>query len=228
MSQGAVTVEVRGLRHVYRTADGPLSVIDDLDLDVAAGTLVAVTGSSGVGKTTLLSLLGGLDRVQHGSINVDGRDLNGLHRDELAAYRRATVGFVFQDYGLLPTFSALENIEVALSMNGVGRRQRRTRAAELLDAVGLPARASHRPNALSGGESQRVAIARALANEPSLVLADEPTGNLDGESGEQVLRLLQALPTEHNCTVIAVTHNPLVAARCDRELHLTAHGAVQQ
>lgn len=216
MGEGAVSIMVRGLRHEYSTDTGPLRVIDDLDLDVAAGEIVAITGSSGVGKTTVLSLLGGLDRVQAGSILVGGTDIAGLRRDELAAYRRSTIGFVFQDYGLLPALTALENVELALSMAGAPRKQRRARARELLDAVGLTARVSHRPYALSGGESQRVAIARALANSPRLVLADEPTGNLDGAASDQVLDMLQRLPHEHNCTVVAVTHNLSVADECDR------------
>lgn len=225
MGEGAVSIMVRGLCHDYATDAGPLRVIDELDLDVAAGEIVAVTGSSGVGKTTVLSLLGGLDRVQAGSVVVGGADIGGLRRDALAAYRRTTIGFVFQDYGLLPSLTATENVEFALAMAGVSRKRRRARARELLDAVGLTARASHRPYALSGGESQRVAIARALANAPRLVLADEPTGNLDGAASDQVLEMLQRLPREHDCTVVAVTHNLSVASACDRVIELRSNVA---
>ncbi len=220
----AVGITVRSLRHRYTTAEGPITVLDSIDVDIAPGEFVAVTGASGAGKTTLLSLLGGLDRLQDGTVmvgNADGGlDLGGLGRDALAEYRRRTVGFVFQDYGLLAMLSAHENVELALAVAGVRRRARRGRADELLDAVGLGARRSHRPSALSGGERQRVAIARALANRPRLVLADEPTGNLDDTATHRVLQLLRALPSDHACTVITVTHNASVAAAADRELRL--------
>ena len=225
MGEGAVSIMVRGLCHEYATEAGPLRVIDQLDLDVAAGEVVAITGSSGVGKTTVLSLLGGLDRVQAGSVLIGGADIGALRRDALASYRRTTIGFVFQDYGLLPSLTAIENVELALAMAGVTRKHRRARASELLDAVGLTARTAHRPYALSGGESQRVAIARALANAPRLVLADEPTGNLDGAASDQVLDMLQRLPREHGCTVVAVTHNLGVAAACDRVIALQTTAA---
>ncbi len=217
-----VAVHVRDLAHIYRTADGPLTVLDGLSLDIAAGEIVAITGPSGVGKTTLLSLVGGLELVQSGTIEVDGLSLAQLSGDALAAYRRTTVGFVFQDYGLLPTLDARENVELALTFAGLRAGARRRRVAELLDAVGLAARARHLPATLSGGESQRVAIARALANRPRLVLADEPTGNLDDDATARVLGLLRALPAEHGCTVVIVTHNRAVAQSTDRVLALHA------
>jgi len=222
-----VAIAVRGLTHQYRSEGGPLVVLDGLDWSVAAGEFVAVTGRSGTGKTTLLSILGGLERPQAGEVRVGDTDLSALGGNALADYRRTTVGFVFQDFGLLSPLTALENVELALAFAAVRGAARRERARALLDAVGLADRAKHRPVALSGGESQRVAIARALANRPRLVLADEPTGNLDDESAARVLDLLASLPAEHACTLIVVTHNAAVASRADRVVHL-AHGKLGQ
>jgi putative ABC transport system ATP-binding protein len=216
-----VGISVRGLSFEYETASGALPVLDNVDFDVEPGEVIAVTGVSGSGKTTLLSLLGGLDRIQQGTVIVGGEDLGRLRRDDLARYRRETVGFVFQDFGLLGQLTALENVELALTIAGApGRRLRRERARELLDAVGLAERMSHRPRALSGGEKQRVAIARALANRPRLILADEPTGNLDAISTAEVLSTLMQLPVEHGSTVVVVTHDELVAANARRRLPL--------
>jgi putative ABC transport system ATP-binding protein len=215
-----VPIAVRDLHHEYRVDGRPLVVLDGIDATVAPGELVAVTGRSGTGKTTLLSILGGLERPQSGTVRVGDTDLATLSGNALADYRRTTVGFVFQDFGLLGSLTAAENIELALAFASVRGAARARRARELLDAVGLADRAGHRPPALSGGECQRVAIARALANRPHLVLADEPTGNLDDESAALVLDLLTALPEEHACTVVVVTHNPIVAARADRVLRL--------
>jgi putative ABC transport system ATP-binding protein len=217
-----VDIRVRGLSHIYDTREGRVPVLAALDLDVEPCEFVAVTGPSGVGKTTLLSVLGGLERPQSGSVVVGGVDLSRLRGDGLAEYRRTTVGFVFQDFGLLGMMTAQENVELALMFAGVRGRGRAKRAAALLDAVGLAQRARHRPAALSGGESQRVAIARALANRPSLVLADEPTGNLDDAATDNVLALLMSMPAQHACTVVVVTHNAHVAARADRQLALHA------
>ena len=219
-SATAVPISIRGLSHRYRGDDGGLVVLDDLDLEIAAGEFVAVTGRSGAGKTTLLSILGGLERPQEGEVFVGDTDLARLSGNALAAHRRDTVGFVFQDFGLLGSLTALENIELALVFASVRGGRRTARAKELLAAVGLTDRARHRPAALSGGESQRVAIARALANRPRLVLADEPTGNLDDESSGRVLDMLAALPAEHACTLVVVTHNAGVASRADRVLKL--------
>ena len=215
-----MAIEVRNLRYEYATASGKLSVLDGVYFDIAAGDVVAVAGASGSGKTTLLSVLGGLDRPTSGTVVVGGEDLGTLNRDDLARYRRETVGFVFQDFGLLGQLTALENVELALTIAGAPARRRRARAGDLLEAVGLQARASHRPRALSGGEKQRVAIARALANEPSLVLADEPTGNLDVTSTAEILDVLMRLPAEHGSTVVVVTHDELVAENTRRRLRL--------
>jgi ABC-type lipoprotein export system ATPase subunit len=229
-------VRVRALFHAYgRPAQpappaaawlepgeqGVLPVLRGVDLDVQPGGYLAVTGVSGAGKSTLLSLLGGLERVQRGSLVVAGRDLSRLGPAELARFRREVVGFVFQDFGLLGMLTALENVEMALVLSGVERAARRRRAAALLDEVGLSGRLSHRPGSLSGGELQRVAIARALANRPRLVLADEPTGNLDEDSALRVLELLERLRAERGCTLVVVTHNPELAERADRRVRLS-------
>ncbi len=216
-----VTIDARGVTHTYRQRGEPdVVVLEAVDLTLAAGERIAITGRSGAGKTTLLALLGGLERLQRGSLRVGTDDLSVLGGDALAAYRRDTVGFVFQHFGLLGSLTALENVELAMAVTSTSRRKRSARARDLLDAVGLSARAGHLPSALSGGESQRVAIARALANAPRLLLADEPTGNLDDESSARVLDLLAASADGHGCTLVVATHDELVARRLDRRLLL--------
>jgi putative ABC transport system ATP-binding protein len=213
-------ISVRGLSHRYRSRAGTLTVLDDLDLTVEAGERLVVTGVSGSGKSTLLAILGGLEPPQSGVVEVGGRDLHGLSRDALADHRRETVGFVFQHFGLLDTLTAAENVELASTLAGRRARDRRQRSAELLAAVGLADRADHRTSALSGGERQRVAVARALVNEPRLVLADEPTGNLDDASSTLVVDLLESLPAEHGVTVLVVTHDHRLTTRTPRHLDL--------
>jgi len=222
-----LSVAVGALTHRFPVRGGELTVLDGLDLEIERGDHVALTGQSGAGKSTLLALLGGLERPQSGSVVVDGHDLTGCSRDDLAAFRRQSVGFVFQHFGLLETLSASENVELACTLAGVSRRLRRRRATELLGAVGLQRRAGHRPGELSGGERQRVAIARALANGPRVVLADEPTGNLDEDSTSMVVELLESLPVEHGCTLVVVTHNRTLARRARRLLALRA-GRLQE
>ncbi len=220
-----VTIAARGLTHGYQRPGQPgILVLDCVDVGLHAGERVAVTGRSGAGKTTLLALLGGLEPLQQGSLRVGDDDLAKLDGDALAEYRRATVGFVFQHFGLLGSLTALENVQLAMAVAGVPRRQSAERARELLDAVGLAARADHLPSALSGGESQRVAIARAVANEPQLLLADEPTGNLDDESSALVLDLLEGSADGQGCTLVVATHDQTVAARWDRTLVLESGG----
>ncbi|HZD17312.1 MAG TPA: ABC transporter ATP-binding protein [Actinomycetota bacterium] len=219
---GGVAITAREVRHTYTTDGGRLQVLHDLDLDVDAGGYLALTGPSGAGKSTFLSLLGGLEPLQEGRIDVGDRELATLRGDELAAYRRRTVGFVFQHYGLVEVLSALENVELALALTGLGRGQRRQRALQLLEGVGIADRAGHRPTSLSGGERQRVAIARAMANRPRLLLADEPTGNLDEDIAGHVLDLLESLRAEQGCTLLVVTHNPRVASRADARRRLVA------
>jgi len=215
-----VVITLRGLRHTYSTSDGPLTVLGGLDLDVPDGGYAAITGPSGAGKTTLLALLGGLEKPQHGRVEVGGADLTGLGGDALAAYRRATVGFVFQHFGLLETLTAAQNVELAGTLSGASPAERRARATELLDAVGLADRAGHRPSRLSGGERQRVAIARALVNRPQLLLADEPTGNLDDDAAAMVIGLLENVRQEFGCTLVMVTHNRDLAARAHQRVTL--------
>jgi ABC-type lipoprotein export system ATPase subunit len=210
---GGVAISVRGLTHHYPSPEGMLAVLSGVDLDVSSGGYVAVTGPSGAGKSTLLSVLGGLEPLQEGTATIGDIDLAGLGGDELAVYRQSTVGFVFQHFGLLEALTAAENVELAGTLAGMRRTARRRRATEVLDAVGLSHRASHRPLQLSGGERQRVAIARALANRPRLLLADEPTGNLDEGSAATVIELLEQLRSERNCTLLVVTHNRAVADR---------------
>jgi putative ABC transport system ATP-binding protein len=201
-------------------------VLDGLDLDVPAGGYVALVGASGAGKTTLLALLGGLERVQSGTLTVGQHDIAALTGDALAAYRRLTVGFVFQHFGLLDALTAVENVELAAVLAGERPSKRRARARALLGAVGMTPRASHRPGALSGGERQRVAIARALVNAPRLVLADEPTGNLDEDTSVEVLRLLESLQEERGCTLLVVTHDRAIARRAEHVVTLD-HGRIR-
>jgi ABC-type lipoprotein export system ATPase subunit len=212
-------IRVERVSHWYRSGRTSVQALREIAFEVPAGGYVALTGPSGAGKSTLLSLIGGLDRLQQGGLRVGEHNLAELRGDALAAYRRTTVGFVFQHFGLLDLLSARENIELAAAL-AARRIDRRPLTLALLDEVGLSARAEHRPSELSGGERQRVAIARALVNDPSLVLADEPTGNLDGESAMRVLDLLERIHAERGCTLVVVTHNEAVAARADRRHRL--------
>ncbi len=206
-----------------RTRRSRLEVLRDVAVDVDEGEYVSLVGVSGSGKTTLLSLLGGLDRAQTGDVVVCGHDLTTLSGDELARFRRDSVGFVFQHFGLLEALTALENVELALTLaGGAGARRRRERASRLLERVGLGARGDHRPSRLSGGERQRVAIARAVANEPRIILADEPTGNLDDDTAETVVDLLEELHAEDRRTLVVVTHQRRLARRAARRLVLQA------
>ena len=197
-----------------------MEALHDVELAIPAGGYVALTGPSGAGKSTLLSLIGGLERPQSGTLTVGPHNLRALRVDELASYRRTTIGFIFQHFGLLDLLSARENIELAASLSASPNRQ--PQARDLLDEVGLLDRAEHRPGQLSGGERQRVAIARALVNDPSLILADEPTGNLDADSAMRVLDLLERVHTERGCTLLVVTHNEAVAQRAEQRYRMDA------
>ncbi|MBM4439723.1 MAG: ABC transporter ATP-binding protein [Candidatus Rokubacteria bacterium] len=205
---------------VMRLSSGgrAVTVLDGVSLDVARGECVAVTGPSGSGKSTLLGLLAGLDTPSAGHVVVDGVDLGRLGEDALARFRRDRVGFVFQSYHLIPTLTAVENVAVPLEL--AGARDARTRAAALLAEVGLGARGHHYPVQLSGGEQQRVALARAVSREPGLLLADEPTGNLDSATGAAIIDLLLRLNRERGSTLVLVTHDPALAAQADRQVAL--------
>ena len=213
-------IHLHGVTHWYRSGRSRVEALHEVELAIPAGGYVAVTGPSGAGKSTLLSLIGGLERPQSGTLTVGQHNLRALRVDELAAYRRTTIGFVFQHFGLLDLLSARENIELAASLSASPNRQ--PQARDLLDEVGLLDRAEHRPGQLSGGERQRVAIARALVNDPSLILADEPTGNLDADSAMRVLDLLERVHTERGCTLLVVTHNEAVAQRAEQRYRMDA------
>ena len=213
-------VTVAGLSKSYRVGEQPVDVLRDLDLSLEAGEMVAVVGASGVGKSTLLHVVGGLDRADAGRIDVAGVEVSTLPDDELVAFRNRHVGFVFQFHHLLPEFSALENTEMPLRIARLPTSDATKRATDLLDQVGLTARLSHRPGMLSGGEQQRVAVARALAMQPSLLLADEPTGDLDEQTAGSLHDLLRQMHARHGLTSLIATHNPRLAGSCDRVLRL--------
>ena len=202
--------------------DGPAQVqaVRDADLEIQRGEFVVIVGPSGSGKTTLLQLLGALDRPTSGEILFEGRELARLGDGELAKLRLKTIGFIFQQFNLIPTLTAEQNVEVALAPNGLDGEARRARAQELLQSVGLGGRANHLPSQLSGGEQQRVAIARALANEPHVLLADEPTGNLDTATGQEIMALLKGLSMEGGHTVVLITHDVEIAAQAPRVIRM--------
>jgi putative ABC transport system ATP-binding protein len=212
--------ELRGVARTFRRGDATISALAGVDLTIAAGEIVAVEGPSGSGKTTLLQLLGALDRPTAGQVFFEGRDLSALGDHELAKLRLNAFGFVFQSFNLIPTLTAIENVESKLAPTGVRAAELRRRSSELLGEVGLADRADHLPSELSGGEQQRVAIARALATDPRVVLADEPTGNLDSTTGAEIIDLLTTLSEEHRQTVVLVTHDPDVAAKAQRMLRM--------
>ena len=219
-SQPAV-VAARGLRKTYAGGGGTeLTVLDGVDLHVAAGEAVAIIGASGAGKSTLLHLLGGLDAPTGGGVRIAGRRLGDLAAPELAAFRNEVIGFVFQFHHLLREFTALENVMMPLLIGGAERGEARDRALALLDEVGLADRVSHRSTELSGGEQQRVAVARALANNPALVLADEPSGNLDAQTSDRLHDLLFRLRDDHGLALVLATHNRELADRTDRILRV--------
>ena len=213
-------VHVAGLNKFYTGGTARLHVLRDLEVDVTEGEMVAVVGASGVGKSTLLHLLGGLDRADSGVVEVAGRPLADLNDAGLVAFRNRQVGFVFQFHHLLPEFTALENVEMPMRIGGLPLGEARARATELLARVGLAERVEHRPSMMSGGEQQRVAVARALVMRPALLLADEPTGDLDEPTAESLHALLRQMHAEHGLTSVIATHNPKLAAACDRVLRL--------
>ncbi len=214
-------IDARGLRKTYFSVAGSgTEALRGVDVTVQSGELLAIIGPSGSGKSTLMAILGCLDRPTAGTYLLNGRDVTGLTDDEASSVRNRQIGFVFQSFNLLPRATAVENVELPLIYSGMPRARRHQRAKEMLELVGLGHRLTHRPNALSGGEMQRVAIARALVNEPSLILADEPTGNLDSRVGAEVMELFHRLNRERGVTLIIVTHDPRVAGQCRRVIEI--------
>lgn len=215
-------LQVSHLKKQFSSGDQLVTPVKDVTFKIATGSFAAIIGKSGSGKSTLLSLLGALDRPTSGSIEVDEIDIAKLSEKKLTSYRRGDIGFVFQQYNLVPNLTALENVMLPMEFAHRPAHERRARAEELLEQVGLDAeKQSRRPARLSGGEQQRVAIARALANKPKLILADEPTGNLDSQTGEKIFNLLHSLTRSENVTIITVTHDLSIAGKADKTFRLT-------
>jgi putative ABC transport system ATP-binding protein len=212
-------IELNNITKTYRMGEVDLTVLDGVCLSIKQGEFVAVMGPSGSGKSTLMNIIGCLDRPSSGVYRFEDREISTLTDDELASVRNVKIGFVFQTFNLLPRFSALKNVEVPLIYSGVPAHERRERAVPLLEKVGLGDRLHHKPTELSGGQQQRVAIARALINNPPLLLADEPTGNLDSRSGEEILHILTSL-NEQGVTIVLVTHDQHVGSLCKRMINL--------
>lgn len=213
-------IELREVTRTYEMGHEEIHALDDVSLTVAEGEFVAVVGPSGSGKSTLLHVIGGLDTPTAGTVRVNGQDLGQAGDRQLSAYRNAQVGFVFQTFNLQPTYTALENVALPLVFARVPRKERLARAQQALEAVGLADRVRHKPTELSGGERQRVSIARALVNDPGLLLADEPTGNLDSATGTAIVELLGQLNRQRKLTVLVVTHDPDTATFADRRIAL--------
>jgi putative ABC transport system ATP-binding protein len=213
--------ELSGVTKTYGEGPSQVSALSGVDLTIVRGELLAIVGPSGSGKTTMLQLLGGLDRPSAGLLAFEGQDLGSLGDAELALLRLRTFGFVFQQFNLIPTLTAQENVEAALAPLGGPGEKRHARSLQLLESVGLGGRVNHLPSQLSGGEQQRVAIARALANEPDVIMADEPTGNLDTRTGEEIIQLLRGLSEERGQTVVIITHDDAIAALAQRVVRLS-------
>ena len=213
-------VEIRGLTKAYVRGKQRVEVLHGINLDIPEGDFVALMGPSGSGKTTLLNLIGGLDSPSDGLLRVDGQRIDDLGSDQLAAWRASTVGFIFQSYNLMPVLTAQKNVELPLLLAEMSAAERTRRASVALRLVGLEDRARHKPNELSGGQQQRVAIARALVSDPRILICDEPTGDLDRATADEVLRLLQQLNREFGKTIVMVTHDPKAAEYASRTVHL--------
>ena len=218
-----MSIEVKNLTKTFHAPGGDVHALDGINFKIKTGSFVSIIGKSGSGKSTLLSQLGALDQPTSGEIVVDGTDITRLSGGKQTAYRSKKIGFVFQQYNLIPNLTALENVMLGLEFGGVPAGERKERALELLELVGIDEdQARRRPAKLSGGQQQRVSIARALGNEPAFILADEPTGNLDSKTGETVIELLFRLNREHNTTLVVVTHDHELAQRCQRQLVMAA------
>ena len=220
IGKAAATVNVQNVRKVYHRDSQEIVVLDGINLEVPQGEFVALMGPSGSGKTTLLNLIAGIDRPTSGKVVVGGTDVGTLSEGALAKWRSQNVGFIFQFYNLIPVLTALENVELPLMLSHLSRKQRRERALTALKIVGLADRSEHYPKQLSGGQEQRVAIARAVVTDPKVLVADEPTGDLDAKSAEEILNLMQTLNQEFGKTIVMVTHDPRAAHRAHSEKHL--------
>ena len=220
IGKAAATVNVQNVRKVYHRDSQEIVVLDGIDLEVPQGEFIALMGPSGSGKTTLLNLIAGIDRPTSGKVVVGGTDVGSLSEGALAKWRSQNVGFIFQFYNLIPVLTALENVELPLMLSPLSRKQRRERALTALKIVGLADRSEHYPKQLSGGQEQRVAIARAVVTDPKVLVADEPTGDLDAKSAEEILNLMQTLNQEFGKTIVMVTHDPRAAHRAHSEKHL--------
>ncbi|MGG0937715.1 ABC transporter ATP-binding protein [Brevibacillus centrosporus] len=228
MKNAAGELTVTGVNHSYGTGKIKVPVLFDINLHISKGEFVALCGSSGSGKSTLLNLLAGLTKPDEGSVMVSGEEISRYSENELCLFRRKSMGFIFQSYNLLPNLTALENVELPLIFSGESVRKRRARAKEILEHVGLTGRLDHKPNELSGGQQQRVSIARALVNQPSIILADEPTGNLDSKTEQEILTLMRQMNKENKTTFIIVTHEQEVAEQSDRVIYLQDGRVVQK
>ncbi len=221
-------IQIEQVSKSYRRGDMTIPVLEELSLDIAQGDFLALMGPSGSGKTTLLNLIGGLDSPTSGSITIDGKHIDKMTQSQLATWRSRNVGFVFQFYNLLPVLTAQRNVELPLLLTGLSGGERKKRARAALAVVGLEDRAGHRPNELSGGQEQRVAIARAIVSDPSLLVCDEPTGDLDRTTADEILELLQFLNRDYGKTVVMVTHDPKAADHANHCLHLDKGRLLEQ
>jgi putative ABC transport system ATP-binding protein len=221
-------VSIRNLSKTYQRGPEKVDVLHGIDLDIARGDFVALMGPSGSGKTTLLNLIGGLDAPSGGGIEIDGQRIDRMGAGELASWRSRNVGYVFQFYNLMPALTAQKNVELPLLLTKLGGAQRKRNAQIALELVGLADRTKHKPSELSGGQQQRVAIARAIVSDPTLLICDEPTGDLDRHSAEEILGLLQELNREHGKTIVMVTHDPKAAGYATHTLHLDKGVLVEQ
>ena len=214
-----ILARLEGVSRIYQKGKERVEVLHELDLEIPKGDFIAIMGPSGSGKTTLLNLLGGLDKPTAGTVTVGGAELSSMSNNQLSHWRSTNIGFIFQFYNLLPVLTALRNVELPLLLTDFSSKERVKRASIALDIVGLSDRAKHYPRELSGGQEQRVAIARAIVSDPSLLLCDEPTGDLDRETADEILRLLQVLNREHGKTIVMVTHDAQAADFANRSLH---------
>ena len=221
-------ISIRDVVKTYTRGKQQVEVLHGINLDIPKGDFVALMGPSGSGKTTLLNLIGGLDQPSRGEISIDGKRIDNLGAGALTRWRAANVGFVFQFYNLMPVLTAQGNVELPLLLTGLGAAQRKRNAEVALQVVGLADRAKHKPRELSGGQEQRVAIARAIVSDPALLVCDEPTGDLDRKTADEILTLLQTLNREHGKTIVMVTHDPLAAEYANRTLHLDKGRLIEQ